>query len=367
MADVRIRQLHKRFPGGVHALSGIDMDVPDRQLTVLLGPSGCGKTTLLRMIAGFEEADAGSIEIGGEAMVDVRPRDRDLAAVFQEPALYPHMSVERNLGFALKIRQFPRSQINERVTKAADALGLKPVLKRYPHQLSLAERQRIAIGRALVRPLGLLLLDEPFAKIEPQRRDEMRALLKRLQQETAVTIICATDDPSEAMIIADHIALMRDGRIEQEGAPLQIFERPATRFAAALLGSPRMNFLGGVLARGRSGDAVQLTADGTSVPLPPNRLRDAVADGHSVILGIRPEHMIRAVRASPPDGTFRYEAVVELLQPTGTRTYVSFMLGGERVVAELNAHDASRPGERIRIDINLKRACIFDAQTERAL
>jgi multiple sugar transport system ATP-binding protein len=367
MADVRITGLHKRFSGEVRAVRGIDLTIPDRQFTVLVGPSGCGKSTLLRTIAGLEEPDEGMIEIGGEVVNDVRPRDRDVAMVFQDYALYPHMTVAKNIGFGLRARKFPHAEIDRRVATAAEMLGITELMRRYPRQLSGGQRQRVAIGRAIVRNPKLFLFDEPLSNLDAQLRDEMRGEIKRLHQEIATTMIYVTHDQIEAMTLADRIVLMRDGLIEQQGAPLELFERPATRFVAGFLGSPQMNFLTGQLLRRPGGDAIRLDGDGMVMPLPASRLQRDAVDTADVILGIRPEHMTRAAHAAPPPGTIRYEATIDLLQPTGSRTYATFSLGGKPIVAELQAHDVSRPGERTPIDINLARAAIFDARTERSL
>jgi multiple sugar transport system ATP-binding protein len=246
-------------------------------------------------------------------------------------------------------------------------LDIGALLDRYPRQLSGGQRQRVAIGRAIVRNVPLFLFDEPLSNLDAQLRDEMRGEIKRLHQELGTTMIYVTHDQIEAMTLADQVVLMRDGLIEQQGAPLDLFERPATRFVAGFLGSPQMNFLAGSVVRSGEGDAIRLPGEGTVAPLPMNRLDRQVADGAKVILGIRPEHMTRATQAAPPPGVLRYEATIDLLQPTGSRTFATFTLGGAPIVAELQAHDVSRPGERTAIDINLQRAAIFDATTERAL
>jgi multiple sugar transport system ATP-binding protein len=366
MADVRITELHKHY-AGVPAVRGISLEIPDRQFTVLVGPSGCGKSTLLRTIAGLEDADGGTIEIGGELVNDVRPRDRDVAMVFQDYALYPHMTVRKNIGFGLKARKFPPAEIETRVASAAKLLDITGLLDRYPRQLSGGQRQRVAIGRAIVRNPKLFLFDEPLSNLDAQLRDEMRGEIKRLHQEIATTMIYVTHDQIEAMTLADRIVLMRDGLIEQQGAPLDLFERPGSRFVAGFLGSPQMNFLPGKVKRVGGGCAIALAGESLSVPLLSGRLGGGVADGQAVVLGLRPEHMVRATGASPAQGWMRYDAPIELLQPTGSRTYATFRMGGGPVVAELHAHDVSRLGERIPIDVNLRRAAIFDAATEKAL
>ena len=233
-------------------MRGIDLDIRDGEFTVLVGPSGCGKSTLLRTIAGLEEAIDGTIEIGGEVVNDFRPRDRDVAMVFQDYALYPHMNVAKNIGFGLKARKMPKAEIDARVAEAARMLGITPLLDRFPRQLSGGQRQRVAIGRAIVRNPRVFLFDEPLSNLDAQLRDEMRGEIKRLHQEIATTMIYVTHDQIEAMTLADRIVLMRDGVIEQQGAPLDLFERPASTFVAGFLGSPRMSFLPGTLALERA-------------------------------------------------------------------------------------------------------------------
>jgi multiple sugar transport system ATP-binding protein len=364
MADVSIRGLHKRY-GVVPAVRGIDLDIRDGEFTVLVGPSGCGKSTLLRTIAGLEEASEGTIEIGGEIVNDFRPRDRDVAMVFQDYALYPHMSVARNIGFGLKARRMPKAEVEARVAEAARMLGITSLLERYPRQLSGGQRQRVAIGRAIVRSPRVFLFDEPLSNLDAQLRDEMRGEIKRLHQQIATTMIYVTHDQIEAMTLADRIVLMRDGVIEQQGAPLDLFERPATTFVAGFLGSPRMSFLPGTLAL--SGEELAIRLGDTRVPIPPQRRINGAADGQPVLLGLRPEHLSRAQGPAPAPGWFRCDATIELVQPTGSRSYATFRLAGAPVMAELQAHDVSRAGERIEIDINTLRASLFDRNTDRAL
>jgi len=364
MADVKIKGLHKRY-GGFHAVRGIDLDIPDGEFTVLVGPSGCGKSTLLRTIAGLEDISDGEIVIGGEVVNDMRPRDRDVAMVFQDYALYPHMSVAKNIGFGLRARKLPPAEIEARVGTAAAMLGITPLLGRYPRQISGGQRQRVAIGRAIVRSPRIFLFDEPLSNLDAQLRDEMRGEIKRLHQEISTTMIYVTHDQIEAMTLADRIVLMRDGLIEQEGAPLELFERPATTFVAGFLGSPKMTFLPGRIVGGSGADAAIALDDGPTLALPSGRDVDAAA-GRSVILGIRPEHIHRAEGPAPP-GFARLEAVIEFLQPTGSRTYATFRLGAAQVMAEFEAHDTGKPGETVPLDLNLSRASLFDAESQRAI
>jgi multiple sugar transport system ATP-binding protein len=364
MATVKINRLEKSY-GGVPAVRGIDLDIADGEFTVLVGPSGCGKSTLLRTIAGLEDIDAGTIEIGGVVVNEMRPRDRDVAMVFQDYALYPHMTVHGNISLSLRARNTPKPEIEERVQRAAGMLGIQNLLQRYPRQLSGGQRQRVAIGRAIVRNPRVFLFDEPLSNLDAQLRDEMRSELKRLHQEIATTMIYVTHDQIEAMTLADRIVLMRDGRIEQLGTPLELFEQPATLFVAGFLGSPKMTFLRGRLSQSGDGAAIAL-GNGGSLPLP--RGRDAaLQEGADVIVGLRPEHAARATGERPMAGHQRVYAVIEIIQPTGSRSYATFDLGGQPMLAELQAHDVGRPGETIPIDLNLNRASLFDPATGRAV
>ena len=365
MANVRIGALHKSY-GSVQAVRGVDLDIPDGEFTVLVGPSGCGKSTLLRTIAGLEEADLGDIEIGGEIVNQMRPRDRDVAMVFQDYALYPHMTVFGNISLSLRARRMPKREIEERVKRVAGMLGVSPLLERYPRQLSGGQRQRVAIGRAMVRNPRVFLFDEPLSNLDAQLRDEMRGEIKRLHQEVATTMIYVTHDQVEAMTLADRIVLLRDGLIEQQGAPLDLFERPATLFVAGFLGSPRMNFVKGKLERIAGSARVKLGYGGPILVLPEGRDSEA-GEGAEVILGFRPEHVRRATADPVVDGQARVETEIELIQPTGSRSYATFRLAGQPAIAELQTQDVARAGERIQVDINLRRAVLFDPDSGKAL
>jgi multiple sugar transport system ATP-binding protein len=365
MANVRIGALHKSY-GSVQAVRGVDLDIPDGEFTVLVGPSGCGKSTLLRTIAGLEEADSGDIEIGGEIVNHLRPRDRDVAMVFQDYALYPHMTVFGNISLSLRARRMPKAEIEERVKRVAGMLGVHPLLDRYPRQLSGGQRQRVAIGRAMVRNPRVFLFDEPLSNLDAQLRDEMRGEIKRLHQEVATTMIYVTHDQVEAMTLADRIVLLRDGVIEQQGSPLDLFERPATMFVAGFLGSPRMNFIKGKLERTAEGPRLKLGDGGPVLNLPQGRGSKA-SEGADLILGFRPEHVKRATAGPAADGQARVDSEIELVQPTGSRSYATFKLGGQPAIAELQTQDVTRLGQPIQFDINLVRAVLFEAGTGMAL
>ncbi len=366
MADLKITGLHKYY-GQVHAVRGVDLEIPAGEFTVLVGQSGCGKSTLLRTIAGLEDADRGTIEIGGEIVNHLPPRDRDIAMVFQNYALYPYMKVFDNIAFGLRSRKTPKAEIEPKVRRAAQMLGIDNLLDRFPRQLSGGQLQRVAIGRAIVRDARLFLFDEPLSNLDAQLRDEMRGEIKRLHQELDRTMIYVTHDQIEAMTMADRIVLLRDGRIEQAGAPLDLFERPETKYVAGFLGSPSMNFVNATLVTADGSLAARLS-DGTLLALPPDR-QDRLAGKRDqpVILGLRPEHMNRALQGDARPGLARFEANIELLQPTGSRTYATFTFGGAPVVAELQAHDVTEINQRVELTADMNRAVIIDPASENVL
>ena len=357
MSDLRITGIHKHY-GKFHAVKGVSLDVPEGEFTVLVGPSGCGKSTLLRCIAGLEETSGGRIEIGGRDVTHARPRDRDIAMVFQNYALYPYLNVRDNIAFGLRARKFAEAEVEKRVKRASDMLDIGHLLARFPRELSGGQRQRVAIGRAIVRDARLYLFDEPLSNLDAQLRDDMRVEIKRLHQELGRTMIYVTHDQIEAMTLADRIVLLRDGVIEQLGRPLDVFERPASRFVAGFLGSPKMNFLKATTHK----TGVTL-ADGRKLDLPG---RSNFNVGQAVLLGVRPQHIALAGK-TVAKGHERIPATIEVVQPTGSRVLVTLPLGGTSVVAELAAHDVSKPGEQIHVDIDLSRAILIDAVTEKVI
>jgi multiple sugar transport system ATP-binding protein len=363
MASLAIRALNKHY-GRFHALKGIDLDIAEGEFVVFVGPSGCGKSTLLRTIAGLEEASAGTVSIDGRVVNGVRPRDRNVAMVFQNYALYPYLDVFENIAFGLRARRVAEPQVRERVARAAAMLGIEALLKRFPRELSGGQRQRVAIGRAVVRDARLFLFDEPLSNLDAQLRDGMRAEIKRLHQELGKTTIYVTHDQVEAMTLADRIVLLREGRIEQEGAPLALFERPATRFVAGFLGSPQMNFLPCRVEAG----ALRF-AGGPVLALPAERLAAlALRDGRELVAGIRPEHLSRAGPGEAPrPGQAAVTVRVDLVQPTGTRTYVLFRLAGVEVTAELPSHAVERPGADIALMVDMTRIVLIDPADERVI
>jgi multiple sugar transport system ATP-binding protein len=366
MAQLTIRGLQKYY-GNVHALKGIDLDIAEGEFCVFVGPSGCGKSTLLRTIAGLEEVNGGTVDIGGAIVNDLRPRDRNIAMVFQNYALYPYLSVFENIAFGLRARKVADAEIRTSVAQAADMLGISALLDRYPRQLSGGQRQRVAIGRAIVRDAQLFLFDEPLSNLDAQLRDGMRAEIKRLHQEIGKTTVYVTHDQIEAMTLAERIVLLRDGVIEQQGSPLDLFERPATRFVAGFLGSPQMNFID--CRVGRTDDGVRLLFDdGRSLPAPERLVSSSELSAcRKLVLGIRPEHMSRPGEGSAPGGQASLEVVIDLVQPTGTRIYAQFRLDNIEITVELPAHAVERPGTAVELLFDMSRIILIDPETDRVI
>jgi multiple sugar transport system ATP-binding protein len=346
MAEVTVRNVVKRY-GAVQVMHGVSVDIEDGQFVVLVGPSGCGKSTLLRMIAGLEAISGGEIRIGGRVVNDVLPKDRDIAMVFQSYALYPHKTVAENMGFALKIKGAPKAEIAEKVNRAASILDLGHLLDRFPKQLSGGQRQRVAMGRAIVRDPAVFLFDEPLSNLDAKLRVAMRVEIKELHQRLGTTIVYVTHDQIEAMTMADKIVVMRDGRVEQIGAPLELYDHPSNVFVAGFIGSPAMNFLKGRL--GSADGRTIFVADG-GARLPVERLQ--ADDGRPVVYGIRPEHIEIGAGGLP--------ARVSVLEPTGSETQVFAKLGDDPIDAVVKDRLDVRPGEEIALRIDPRRAHIFD-------
>ncbi|MFP5479313.1 MAG: ABC transporter ATP-binding protein [Alphaproteobacteria bacterium] len=342
MAGVTIRALKKAY-GAVQVVHGLDLDIADGEFVVLVGPSGCGKSTLLRMLAGLEEITSGDILIGERRVNNLAPSERDIAMVFQNYALYPHKTVGANMGFALKMRGETKEAIATKVARAAEILGLTPYLDRYPRALSGGQRQRVAMGRAIVRDPQVFLFDEPLSNLDAKLRVQMRTEIRELHQRLKTTTVYVTHDQIEAMTMADKIVVMQGGRIEQVGAPLDLYDRPANTFVAGFIGSPAMNMLPGVV---RSG-AIEIA--GARLPLPPGL---PMAEGREVTYGIRPEHLTVG-----PQGLTGTVAVVE---PTGSETHVVLRAGGQEVVAMFRDRVAFRPGDALTFAPDAEKVHLFD-------
>ena len=357
MASVRFDKVHKRYDNGHVAVHGAQFEVADGELLVLVGPSGCGKSTLLRMIAGLESITGGTLAIDGRVVNDVAPKDRDIAMVFQNYALYPHMTVAENLAFGLKLRKMPKAQIDARIAEASRMLGLDAMLQRQPKELSGGQRQRVALGRALGREPKVFLLDEPLSNLDAKLRLGMRTEIARLHRTLRTTMIYVTHDQIEAMTLGQRIVVMKDGVIQQIDTPMALYERPANVFVAGFLGSPAMNFLRGrVDAAGMFvGDAGRIVL-GDAAHVPPSIPRDA-----DVILGLRPEHL-RLARESDTDAAI--EAVLDTIEPLGNEMFLNLRAGDTAVVARVPPSDVPAPGEALTLHFDPKRLHAFDATTE---
>src|SRR3569623_2027695 len=350
MASVQIHDVRKSF-GGFEVLHGVSVPIEDGAFVVLVGPSGCGKSTLLRMLAGLENITSGTISIGDRVVNNVQPKERDIAMVFQNYALYPHMTVAENMGFSLKLRNAGSDEINKRVKRAAENLALTPLLDRYPRQLSGGQRQRVAMGRAIVRDPEVFLFDEPLSNLDAKLRVAMRSELKELHQRLKTTSIYVTHDQIEAMTMGDQIVVMRDGRIEQTGSPLELYDHPANQFVAGFIGSPAMNFLPGTIRRASGSSQVELK-DGTRFEAPPSNAQD----GQPVVFGTRPEHLSLAQSGGIP-------AQVVVVEPTGMDTFIACRHEGIDLSAVFRERYDFAPGTHIHLVPDLSRAHLFDAQT----
>ncbi|MFP6757068.1 MAG: sn-glycerol-3-phosphate ABC transporter ATP-binding protein UgpC [Alphaproteobacteria bacterium] len=366
MADVSLRQLHKTFDR-TEAVRGIDLDIAHEEFVVLVGPSGCGKSTTLRMIAGLEEITAGEVLIDGAIVNDVPAKDRDIAMVFQNYALYPHMTVHQNMSFGLRLRKYPKAEIESRVADAARILSITDLLGRRPRQPSGGQRQRVAMGRAIVRDPKVFLFDEPLSNLDAKLRGQMRIEIKRIHQQVRTTTVYVTHDQVEAMTLADRVVVMNDGLIEQVGTPSELYDTPRTRFVAGFIGSPAMNFIPCVLIDGDNGAIAAKVDDVMTLPLPAERgarYRDYL--GRPMVLGIRPEH-VRERRAG--DGAGGVECVVspDVVEPLGMETMVYFSLNGSDLCARVAPEASPSPGTPLSLSIDPRRAHLIDPETDLVL
>jgi multiple sugar transport system ATP-binding protein len=350
MATVTINDVIKRY-GNVQVMHGVSVDIEDGEFVVLVGPSGCGKSTLLRMLAGLEEVSEGTISIGERVVNDIPPKERDIAMVFQSYALYPHKTVYDNIGFPLKMAKRPAAEIDEKVTKAADILDLTKYLKRYPKELSGGQRQRVAMGRAIVRDPQVFLFDEPLSNLDAKLRVTMRVEIKELHQRLGTTIVYVTHDQIEAMTMADKIVVMRDGRVEQIGSPLDLYDNPQNTFVASFIGSPSMNFVHGKVAS-EDGCKVFVSDSGLKLPLP----QTSAQDGQGVTYGIRPEHIQIGAAGIPMD--------VVVVEPTGSETQIFAKSGKDLIDALVKDRINARPGSQLGFVINPDDVHLFDRRSE---
>jgi multiple sugar transport system ATP-binding protein len=357
MASVVLQAVTKRYGDHPPVISGVDLEIRERELMVLVGPSGCGKSTLLRMIAGLEEITSGTIAIGGRVVNDVPPRDRDIAMVFQSYALYPHMTVLENLEFGLRLRKVPRPEMNRLVAEAARTLGLAELLARRPKELSGGQRQRVALGRAIVRDPAVFLFDEPLSNLDAKLRVQMRAEIKRLQHRLQVTSVYVTHDQVEAMTMGHRLAVLHQGVLQQVGTPLEVYERPQNLFVASFLGTPAMSFLRATVAEG----GAALAAKGFTLPAP-SSAREALRSrsGRPVTVGVRPEHVVAPGR-SARGATAPLELVVELVETLGDAVVVHGRAGEDTIAFEMDPHRSPEMGDRVQVQVEAERLHVFDS------
>jgi len=358
MARVSIRKLNKKYDNGFHAVKDVNLEIEDKEFLVLVGPSGCGKTTTLRMVAGLEEITSGEIRIGERVINDLPPMDRDIAMVFQNYALYPHKTVFDNMAFGLQMRGYPKEEVKKRVQDAAEILGIEALLARKPRQLSGGQRQRVAVGRAIVRHPEVFLFDEPLSNLDAKLRVQMRVELKRLHERLETTAIYVTHDQVEAMTLGTRVVVMKDGLVQQVGAPLELYGRPANKFVAGFIGSPAMNFVDVAIQAGNG--RLWAEAQGFRIRVPDRISSQA---GKRVTLGVRPE----AVRIANGVDDYSFATEVDVVEPLGNEILLNFRAGGVPMVARVdpgtrvNAHDA------VRFALDPARLHFFDPQSETAL
>ncbi|MBO0755351.1 MAG: sn-glycerol-3-phosphate ABC transporter ATP-binding protein UgpC [Bradyrhizobiaceae bacterium] len=365
MAEVALRRVVKRFDE-VEAVRSIDLDIPNNEFVVLVGPSGCGKSTTLRMIAGLEEVSAGEIFIGGELVNDLPPKDRDVAMVFQNYALYPHMTAFENMSFGLRLRKFPRAEIRRRVEDAARILDITDLLDRRPKALSGGQRQRVAMGRAIVRNPKVFLFDEPLSNLDAKLRVQMRTEIKRVHQKVKTTTVYVTHDQVEAMTLADRVVVMHRGRIEQIGAPQELYHHPKTRFVAGFIGSPAMNFAPCRLEQ--NGASVRINiCDDIAFPLPEEHAaRYRPAMGKNLILGLRPEH-ITEPRRHERGNRSEFAVALDVVEPMGMETLVYFRINGTEICGRVDPASAGTPGAPMTLQANLDHLHLIDPDSDLVL
>lgn len=366
MVQIKLDSIHKMYDGATnYSVTDFNLDIEDKEFIVFVGPSGCGKSTTLRMIAGLEDISKGELYIGDRLMNDVAPKDRDIAMVFQNYALYPHMTVFDNMAFGLKLRKYPKTDIKERVENAADILGLREYLDRKPAALSGGQRQRVALGRAIVRDAKVFLMDEPLSNLDAKLRVQMRAEIAKLHQRLDTTTIYVTHDQTEAMTMATRIVIMKDGFIQQIGTPQQVYDLPVNAFVAGFIGSPAMNFFTVTFQNGKisNGKGLDLIVTEPTRAL----LMERGYDGKELIFGIRPEDIQSeqvALEASPESVVTSTVSVSELL---GAETMLYSSVGDTEFISRVDARDYHKPGEVIDLSFDMNKAHFFDKATEEAI
>ncbi|MBE7044919.1 MAG: sn-glycerol-3-phosphate ABC transporter ATP-binding protein UgpC, partial [Ruminococcaceae bacterium] len=367
MADLQLKHMYKRYAGGVTAVSDFCLDIEDKEFIILVGPSGCGKSTTLRMIAGLEEISEGELYIGGKMVNDVAPKDRDIAMVFQNYALYPHMTVYENMAFGLKLRKTPKDEIKKRVTEAAKILDIEHLLDRKPKALSGGQRQRVALGRAIVRDPKVFLMDEPLSNLDAKLRVAMRTEINKLHKRLQTTFIYVTHDQTEAMTMGTRIVVMKDGIVQQVDSPANLYTQPCNMFVGGFIGSPQMNFVNATLAK--RADGLYLEFNGIAIKLPEGKASKPELEayiGKEVVMGIRPEdiHDEEAMVAAQPECVV--DAFVEVTEMMGAETYLYLTIGGQAYTARVNQRSTAKVNDTIKVVLDTNKVHLFDKDTELA-
>ena len=367
MAEVILKSVRKEFDRDIVAVDDANIEIADREFVVLVGPSGCGKSTTLRMIAGLEEITSGEIYIDGALVNDIPPKDRDIAMVFQNYALYPHMTVYQNMAFGLKLRKYSRDEIDQRVREAADILGIQELLDRKPKALSGGQRQRVAVGRAIVRKPKVFLFDEPLSNLDAKLRVQMRTEISKLHNQLEATMIYVTHDQMEAMTMGDRIVVMRDGRIQQIDTPLSLYNAPVNQFVAGFIGSPAMNFLRGRLLAGE-GEGLVFDEGNVRLPLPPELSRKLAGYvNREVVLGIRPSDIHDPDTLASGRETVEITARVEVVEPMGSEVFLNLTTGRSAFVARVDPVHMPVVDQQVQLAVEIDKAHFFDTETELSL
>ncbi|MGI6069448.1 MAG: ABC transporter ATP-binding protein [Blautia sp.] len=368
MASLSLQHINKTYPNGFEAVKDFNLEIEDKEFIIFVGPSGCGKSTTLRMIAGLEEISSGTLKIGDKVMNDVEPKDRDIAMVFQNYALYPHMTVYDNMAFGLKLRKTPKEEIDKMVREAARILDLEKLLDRKPKALSGGQRQRVAMGRAIVRDPKVFLMDEPLSNLDAKLRVQMRIEISKLHQRLGTTIIYVTHDQTEAMTLGTRIVVMKDGVVQQVDTPQNLYQKPCNLFVAGFMGSPQMNFLEGEVIQ-NAGD-VTIKIGEYDVPIPAskaNALKDGGYIGKTVIMGIRPEdiHDSEMFVSSSPSGTM--QSIVKVYELLGAEVYLYFDVNGTQVTARVDPRTTAKTGDPVKFAFDMEKSHFFDKETEQVI
>ena len=369
MASLKLNHIYKIYSGNVTAVSDFCLDIEDKEFIVLVGPSGCGKSTTLRMVAGLEEITSGELKIGDRVVNDVEPKDRDIAMVFQNYALYPHMSVYDNMAFGLKLRKVPKDEIDKMVKEAEKILDLTALLDRKPKALSGGQRQRVAMGRAIVRNPKVFLMDEPLSNLDAKLRVQMRIEIAKLHQKLGTTIIYVTHDQTEAMTLGTRIVVMKDGVVQQVDTPQNLYEKPGNLFVAGFMGSPQMNFLDAVCEV--NGDKAFLKVAGRSIPLPPAKSKKLIEggyDGKTVTFGIRPENVYDSemtINTLPQEAVF--ESTIKVYELLGAEVFLYFDLEEFPITARVDPRTTARPGDTVKFAMDVEKIHVFDKETSQTI